>query len=262
MKYQLIKTDLLDAYQKRQKYTLHKHVNKLRKADESFSFAFTRSSVFSSMIEGSSIDLDNYLFNKDASYQTKEMQQVDDLIKAYQFAKSHVFNEGNVFTAAAIMTQNFNIPEQYKGIYRDKNVSVRDWKGREIYKGCAVEEVGMEMDKFYTDITTLCKRKSIRYNEAFYFAAYAHLTFVNIHPFADGNGRMARLIEKWILAQSLKNPLVWKIPAEINYWIKREQYYTNLNRLGKTYNGLDYSRALPFLLMLPASFGISKRYWK
>ncbi|MBL0098191.1 MAG: Fic family protein [Bacteroidetes bacterium] len=38
-----------------------------------------------------------------------------------------------------------------------------------------------------------------------------HLVFVKIHPLNDGNGRSARLIEKWFLAQKLgKKPACCK----------------------------------------------------
>ena len=33
-------------------------------------------------------------------------------------------------------------------------------------------------------------------------AALAHLWFVTIHPFDDGNGRIARAIADWLLARS------------------------------------------------------------
>ena len=86
MKKQLVKKDLLEDYKKKQPVTLSKHIQDLSKQNKDcFVFAFTRSSVFSSMIEGRSIDLENYFFNKETEYQNKEMQQIDDLIQAYQF---------------------------------------------------------------------------------------------------------------------------------------------------------------------------------
>jgi Fic family protein len=47
--------------------------------------------------------------------------------------------------------------------------------------------------------------------EVFYFASFIHLRFVHIHPFRDGNGRAARLIEKWFIAEKLGKQF-WKLP--------------------------------------------------
>jgi Fic family protein len=85
------------------------------------------------------------------------------------------------------------------------------------------------------------------------------LVFVKIHPFADGNGRAARLIEKWFLAQYLGN-IAWSVPSEINYYLKRDKYYDTL-KVGSTYEEVDYTMALPFLLLLPSCFSISKKYY-
>jgi len=263
MKKQIIKFDLFDKYEKQQRFTLSKHLQELKKKDQtSLSFAFVRSAVFSSLIEGSSIDLDNYLFNKESDYQNKEMQQIDDLIQAYKFARTHAINETNILKAHEILSANLSMSDDFKGKVRNREVKIKTWTGKIVYEGCKVAQLHEELNKFYRDLELLRKRKSYTYNEAFYFAAYAHLVFVNIHPFADGNGRMSRLIEKWLLADLTSDHNVWKIPSEINYWIRREKMHLNLNKLGQAYQALDYTKALPFLLMLPTSFGISKKFFK
>jgi hypothetical protein len=85
----------------------------------------------------------------------------------------------------------------------------------------------------------------------FYFASLLHLRFVHIHPFVDGNGRAARLLEKWFLAHHL-GPPGWQVPAERYYKEHRADYYNHLN-LGVNFYELDYDQCLPFLLMLPRS---------
>lgn len=263
MKRRLLSDKLLDQYKKHQKYSILKHLNSLHKMyDETLLFAFTKSSVFSSMIEGSKIDMSNYLFNKETKYQNSEMQQIDDLVKGYDFAKGHELNYNNILEVHKIVSSHFNIAPKYKGVIRDREVNIQSLDGKLVYSGCQNESLENELKAFFTEIQTLKNRRTMTYNEAFYYAALGHLIFVDIHPFADGNGRMSRLIEKWILNELIDDSNVWKIPSEINYWLKREKYYRNLNKLGKSYETLDYSKALDFLLMLPSSFGVSKKYYK
>jgi Fic family protein len=63
-------------------------------------------------------------------------------------------------------------------------------------------------------------------------AAEAHLRFVTIHPFADGNGRVARAITDMALAQDEKKGFrLYSMSARIN--AEREQYYNVLERTQK-----------------------------
>lgn len=63
-------------------------------------------------------------------------------------------------------------------------------------------------------------------------AALAHLWFVTIHPFEDGNGRIARTIADMMLARSEKSPLrFYSMSAQIR--IEREDYYAVLERTQK-----------------------------
>ncbi len=62
-------------------------------------------------------------------------------------------------------------------------------------------------------------------------AGIAHLTFVSIHPFEDGNGRIGRTLAEKSLAQNLGQPsliaLAWTIERE------RKAYYAALERSNK-----------------------------
>ncbi len=60
-------------------------------------------------------------------------------------------------------------------------------------------------------------------------AAIAHLWFVSIHPFDDGNGRIARAITDMLLARSERcGKRFYSISTEINR--KRKEYYDVLER--------------------------------
>ena len=121
--------------------------------------------------------------------------------------------------------------------------------GRIEYVAANPGEVKLEMEKFYADINLLLK-KQLSVEEVFFFAAMIHLVFVKIHPWNDGNGRSGRLFEKWFLAQMLGGN-AWFVQSEKNYYNEHQIYYKNLRALGLEYEELDYSKALPFLLMLP-----------
>ncbi len=108
--------------------------------------------------------------------------------------------------------------------------------------------VALEMEKFFKDLKVLVKTK-LSFAETLYYAAMLYLALLKIHPFEDGNGRMARLLEKWFLASQL-GPEAWNIPSEQFYYQNLSAYYRNVH-LGFDYETVDYQRSLPFLLMLP-----------
>jgi Fic family protein len=256
----LITKILLPDYIKRQQFTLSKHLKDLDKnKTHTQLFAFTQSSVFSSLIENSGIDLDNYQFNKESGYVSKGMNQIEDLINAYKFAKSHAVNYKNVMEAHKILSANFEFDNKYKGKVRDKEVRVGNLFAT-VYTGATVKDVSPLLKLFFLELAQVLKKKNRSINEAFYYASLVHLVFVKIHPFADGNGRISRLLEKWVLSKLIGN-IAWKVPSEINYWVKRDKYYNNLNLLGKTYDTLNYDNSIPFLLMLPTCFSLSKKYY-
>jgi len=62
-------------------------------------------------------------------------------------------------------------------------------------------------------------------------SAIAHLYFVSIHPFEDGNGRIGRALIEKVLAQHLKQPTLIALSQIIND--KRKAYYQALEKQNK-----------------------------
>jgi Fic family protein len=145
------------------------------------------------------------------------------------------------------------IESKYRGAIRDKDVMIYNYDGTLIYNGAAANIVKSEFNKLFHDIDLLIERK-MTINEVFYFASMIHFVFTHIHPFADGNGRTSRLVEKWFLAEKL-GEMAWFIQSEKLYQKRIASYYKNLN-VGEKYDSLNYEKCIPFLLMLPMSLNI------
>jgi len=76
-------------------------------------------------------------------------------------------------------------------------------------------------------------------------AALAHLWFVTLHPFEDGNGRIARAITDMILAQSdNQSTRFYSMSSQIR--VERKQYYDILEKTQK--GGLDVTAWLEWFL--------------
>jgi Fic family protein len=69
-------------------------------------------------------------------------------------------------------------------------------------------------------------------------AGLAHLYFVCIHPFEDGNGRIGRALAEKSLAQNLGHPSLIALAYTIEY--KRKDYYAALERNNKDMEVTDW----------------------
>ena len=213
------------------------------------------SAVYSSNIEGNSIDLNSYMNHKllkEKFKPVKEIQEIENLILAYEFAQKNPLTEKNFLKCHKIFAKTLVI-KSLQGKYRNEKVGVFGPSGL-VYLAVEPEFVKEEMNNFFTDLENLLKIELTR-SEAFYFASLIHLKFAHIHPFRDGNGRAARLLEKWFLAKKLGNDF-WKLSSEKYYKDHQMEYYSNIN-LGVNYYELNYEKCISFLLMLPNSLRVS-----
>jgi Fic family protein len=250
---QLLPITLLEEYKKHVPNGLQAAFDALCDAEistDTFSFYTSVASVFSSKIEGENIELDSYIKHKrfGIEFLPEYTQKIDDLYDAYTFAKNNRLNKENIGKAHRLLSKNIVATHQ-QGKLRIHNMYVSTADGRIEYVAISPYELAAEMEKFYEDVVILLN-KSLNIEEIFFFAALIHLVFVKIHPWNDGNGRSGRLLEKWFLAEKLGEK-AWFIPSERQYYQQHQTYYNNLRVLGLEYPELDYSKALPFLLMLP-----------
>ncbi len=225
---------------------------------DTFSFYTSVSAVFSSKIEGEAIELDSYIKHKrfDIEYLPDYTRKIDDLYDAYLLAQKNVLNPKNIELVHTQLTKNI-LKKSKQGKVRVSNMFVITNDGKIEYVAATPDKVQPEMQRFYTDLNLLVKA-DLSFEETFFYASMLHVVFVKIHPFDDGNGRTARLLEKWFLAQKLGEK-AWFVQSEKNYYDNHQTYYNNIRRLGLDYEELNYDEAMPFLQMLPKAVGY--KWW-
>jgi Fic family protein len=129
-------------------------------------------------------------------------------------------------------------PTGRSGMYK---ITVADWRKdttgpMQVVSGA----MGKEKVHFQATDSELLEEEMTRFIEWFnnskidlvIKAAIAHLWFVTIHPFEDGNGRITRALTDMLLAQSDKsNQRFYSMSAQIR--IERKQYYEILEKTQK-----------------------------
>lgn len=149
----------------------------------------------------------------------RDMLEAVDHAKAYDYMfsllKKKEITEENILYLHKLFYRN--IDEKCAGLYRDKMVFITGSK----YPVTKVEEIESEMREFISWM----KRERSNYHPVL-FAALLHKKFVFIHPFKDGNGRVARLLMNTLLIQEGYLPVL--IPP-----ILRSEYITLLEKARK-----------------------------
>ncbi len=217
-----------------------------------FQFYHSLSSVYSSKIEGEDIDFDSYFKHKfmNVKFKADYTKKADDLYCAYEFILNNKLNAENIFETHKILS-NHLLPSDQQGFIRNNLMFVLNENDEIEYVAPEPAILKSELEKLFADIEYLLKKELDSY-EIFYFASLIHLVFVKIHPFQDGNGRTARLIEKWFLIEKLGKKAI-NIPSEKFYYLHLQDYYKNIKKLGLEYEDLNYKYAIDFLLMLANS---------
>ena len=117
------------------------------------------------------------------------------------------------------------------------------------YLGAPAEECSLLLDKLCAWIegtTFQSDDDELQFALALLAAAIAHLYIAWIHPFGDGNGRTARLVEFLILARSGAVPIPAAHLLSNHYMATRPRYYRELNKASQ--NGGDIRDFLAYAI--------------
>ena len=251
MELKILNIGLFDDFRKAISESPKVALDKLQEIDtpvDYFKFYNSVSSVYSSKIEGENIDFDSFFKHKflNVQYQPDYTKKADDLFSAYEFIYEHELTFENLQRAHSLLSSNL-LPETQQGKVRENPMYVINSEDRIEYVAADASILNEELTKLFEDVAILLE-SSLDDFESFYYASLLHLIFVKIHPFQDGNGRAARLLEKWFLLKTLGEKAS-AVQLEKNYFKNLELYYKNIKSLGIEYEELNYLKALNFLLM-------------
>jgi len=162
-------------------------------------------------------------------------QEIDNIVEACNLIADHLFSSGSVELCVesiikynSIVLKNLPVDEGVlPGKLRDHNVGVGT------YKAVNPEDCPYLMEKLCKWLNELTEPDGQKAVFGIMKAVLAHLYLAWIHPFGDGNGRTARLIE----FQTLISSGVPSAAAHLlsnHYNLTRKEYYRQLDQTSKS----------------------------
>ena len=189
----------------------------------------------SNAIEGYNASMDEAMAAVEDEPPMDEKTEAWAAINGYRAAMTYIiqaaedpyfeFNKQFLKSLHFMMTQ-FDL-SSYPGKWRPGAVRVVNHEsGEVVYEAPDVEKV----DPLVCELVEYLDTQD--HQSVFVAAAMAHLNLTMIHPFKDGNGRMARALQTLVLArEGVINPLF----SSIEEWLGRntQEYYNILGAVGK-----------------------------
>lgn len=147
-------------------------------------------------------------------FEIRNAKEANELL-LNSFQEKRNFNEPFIKELHKVLTQNTYDTRRWQMGERPGEYKLHDYVTGKMEIGAAPEDVAEEMNELLAELTEIQNR------DALTAAAYFHAKFENIHPFADGNGRVGRLAMNYFLIRHAHPPII--IHEE-----DRRDYYTAL----------------------------------
>ena len=196
--------------------------------------AVARAVQGSNSIEGYRASLDDVLAVVDGEQPLEATEETRQALVGYQEAMTYVLqaaqDEVQVVDEGFIKALHFMMLKydlsKWPGRWRPGEIFVyREETGERVYEGPSADDVP-EL------IVSMLHKLASGETPPLVRAAMAHLNLVMIHPFRDGNGRMARCLQTYVLA---REKIIAPVFSSIEEYVGRNTpaYYEILDRVGQ-----------------------------
>ena len=189
----------------------------------------------SNSIEGYNVTVEDALAAVDGEEPLEAKDETWAAIVGYRNAMTYVFQLSDddhfSYSTGLIRSLHFTMTghdlSKHPGRWRPGSIFVQSEEtGDRVYEGPDVELVPPLMDELVAELNA---ESSV---PVMVRAAMAHLNLVMIHPFSDGNGRMARCLQSLVLARArILAPEFCSIEEYLGR--NRQDYYDVLTEVGK-----------------------------
>jgi Fic family protein len=212
-------------------------------AQQLYQVTLVKGALATTAIEGNTLTEDQARGILDGSYKAPpsrqyQEQEVRNLLDALQGLQDQIVSGKSLdLTSALICEFNRQIlqgtelrPDVVPGVTRTGPVVVGN------YRAAPAEDVEYLLDKLVEWLngpTFVNRDPEIQFALILAKAVYAHLYLAWIHPFGDGNGRTARLVEFAILADCGHVPVPAAHLLSNHYNLTRDRYYRELDLASK-----------------------------
>ena len=219
-------------------------------AEDFYRVALVKGAQATTAIEGNTLTEEQVAGILDGTYRVPESRayqerEVRNVLDALQEIADRVM-QGTSPTITKDLICEFNrrlldgtehAPDAVPGVVRDHAVGVANYRGAPA-EDC--DHLLKRLANWLESDTFKSGDPEIGFARVVASAVYAHLYMAWLHPFGDGNGRTARLLEFLILARSGLAPLPATHLLSNHYNLTRDQYYRELTRASRSNSTVSF----------------------
>lgn len=164
-------------------------------------------------------DVINILDGKNEGYDAKSIKTVQNYYEGIQFSLSLLdsnspMSENSIKDLHEIIVNGLSVG----GLYRNVDISISGSN----HTPPSYLKVYDRMKKYFITIND-------ENNDLYYNIAFSHLQLMKIHPFLDGNGRLARIVLNFELVRNGLKPVIISFKEREEYFNLLEEFKVNKN---------------------------------